>query len=79
MSTILTRTLATFRRRYREKQLVTTLLSLDDHLLADAGFRRDQLQPDGIRELDALPRPRPMARRPARRAAPVRPFLQGCG
>ena len=78
MSPFLHSGLAALRRRTREKILVASLSRLSDHLLADAGFRRDQLQPDGIRDLDVQVPRRPEPRRPLRRAV-VRPSLQGCG
>ena len=78
MSSFLHSGLATLRRHYREKILVVTLSRLNDHLLADIGLRRDQLQPDGIHDLDVQVPRRPAPRRPARRTV-VRPSLQGCG
>ena len=68
------------RRRWREALLVTYLLRLSDHQLADIGLRRDQLQPDGIRDLDLPPlRPKRAPARPALRRGAIRPSLQGCG
>lgn len=70
--------LAALRRHYRETILVATLSRLNDHLLADIGLRRDQLQPDGIHGLDVEVPRRPEPRQPVRRTV-VRPSLQGCG
>jgi uncharacterized protein YjiS (DUF1127 family) len=67
-------------RRQREKVLVSQLLLLNDHLLADIGLRRDQLQPDGIHALDVAPPPETVRQRVVR--SPGRafaPHLQGCG
>ncbi len=78
MMTVLHSWLNAARRRHREKALVGRLLKLNDHLLQDIGLRRDQLQPDGIRELDVAPLRTSARRAPIRR--PLRyPSLQGCG
>ena len=78
MRAVLRLLLYELRRRRREKLFISEALRLNDHLLEDIGLRRDQLQPDGIHELDSPPRPR-AARQPTVRRGVIAPALQGCG
>ncbi|MCW6508506.1 DUF1127 domain-containing protein [Lichenifustis flavocetrariae] len=75
----LTRWLLSEWRLHQERQLVRRLLLLDDHLLKDLGLRREQLQPDGIHQVDVAPATAVWRARHQTRAGMTRTSLQGCG